>query len=194
MDTPSYHSEDIVHCYLPTSRAWRVLPALAILFCILTPKVQATENAQSAIRLAVLDFELNDLTLQPGNPAELERTASIAPMLREAFAAKPGYQVIEISATAQAKADVAFGYLFDHTNLAADLGATHDADWILIGRLHKPSFLFAYMMGRLVKVESGELLGDYLVEVKGSTRKLTQRGVNNLAERVVHTIDKQTGR
>ena len=61
-----------------------------------------------------------------------------------------------------------------------------------MGRLHKPSFLFAYMMGRLVNVQSGQLLGDYLVEVKGATPKLTQRGVNSMAERVSHTIKQQT--
>ncbi|MEZ5590624.1 MAG: DUF2380 domain-containing protein [Gammaproteobacteria bacterium] len=154
--------------------------------------VRAAAPAQPPVRVAILDFELNDLTLQPGIPAELERTASIAPMLRTILAEQTDFQIISIAPDAQAKADAAFGYLFEHANLAAALGAEHNADWILVGRLHKPSFLFAYMMGRLVNVQSGQLLGDYLVEVKGSTPKLTQRGVNSMAERVSHTIKQQT--
>ena len=145
------------------------------------------------VKIAVLDFELNDLTLQPGNPAELERTASIAPLLRETLTQQAGYQIINIRAAAQAKADAGFGYLFDHHAKAAALGAEHGAEWILVGRLHKPSFLFAYLMGRLVNVRSSELVGDYLVEIKGSSRKLTQRGVNHLAERITNTISKRTG-
>ena len=154
--------------------------------------IRAAAPAQPPVRVAILDFELNDLTLQPGIPAELERTASIAPMLRTTLAEQTDFQIISIAPDAQAKADAAFGYLFEHANLAAALGAEHNADWILVGRLHKPSFLFAYMMGRLVNVQSGQLLGDYLVEVKGATPKLTQRGVNSMAERVSHTIKQQT--
>ena len=154
--------------------------------------IRAAAPAQPPVRVAILDFELNDLTLQPGIPAELERTASIAPMLRTTLAEQTDFQIISIAPDAQAKADTAFGYLFEHANLAAALGAEHNADWILVGRLHKPSFLFAYMMGRLVNVQSGQLLGDYLVEVKGATPKLTQRGVNSMAERVSHTIKQQT--
>ena len=154
--------------------------------------IRAAAPAQPPVRVAILDFELNDLTLQPGIPAELERTASIAPMLRTTLAEQTDLQLISIAPDAQAKADTAFGYLFEHANLAAALGAEHNADWILVGRLHKPSFLFAYMMGRLVNVQSGQLLGDYLVEVKGATPKLTQRGVNSMAERVSHTIKQQT--
>ena len=153
----------------------------------------ASAPALAQIKIAILDFELNDLTLQPDNPAERERTASVAPMLRAALAQQTDYQIITISAEAQAQADIGFGYLFDHEAKAAALAAEHGADWILVGRLHKPSFLFAYLMGRLVRVESGELTGDYLVEIKGPTRKLTQRGADNLAERIIHTLSKQAG-
>ena len=160
-------------------------------YVILLWMLLSNAPALAQSKIAILDFELNDLTLQPNNPAERERTASIGPMLRDALSLQ-NYETVTISPGAQAKADVGFGYLFDHHARAAALGAEHDADWILVGRVHKPSFLFAYLMGRLVNVHSGELIGDYLVEIKGPTRKLTRRGVNNLAERIIHTLSKQT--
>ena len=41
--------------------------------------------AFAGTRIAVLDFELNDLTLLPRTPEELARTAGVAPSLREAW-------------------------------------------------------------------------------------------------------------
>lgn len=51
-------------------------------------------------RIAVLEFELNDLTLDPGNSAELERTASIKPMLEKALTAA-NHPTVAVDAAAQ---------------------------------------------------------------------------------------------
>jgi hypothetical protein len=140
-------------------------------------------------RIAVLEFELNDLTLLPRTPEELERTASVAPLLREALVNKDSYESVVIDPDTQAKANVAFGYLFDHPEVAAELGARFGAEWVAVGRLHKPSFLFAYLKVRLVNVKTGGLAGDFVVEVKGYLKKLTERGVVRLAEQIVRTIN-----
>jgi len=140
-------------------------------------------------RIAVLEFELHDLTLLPRTPEELQRTASVAPLLRAALVKKGEFESVTIAPDTQAKANAAFGYLFDHPEVAAELGARFGAEWVAIGRVHKPSFLFAYLKVHLVNVNSQRLSGDFVVEVKGYLKKLTERGVVRLAEQIVQTIN-----
>src|SRR5688572_17437035 len=69
--------------------------------------------AETPTRIAVLDFELKDLTLDPGNAAEIERTASIRPMLEKAL--KDASQAtVAVDPAAQSTSDRGVGYLFDH--------------------------------------------------------------------------------
>ncbi|MGH8490536.1 MAG: DUF2380 domain-containing protein [Gammaproteobacteria bacterium] len=140
-------------------------------------------------RIAVLEFELHDLTLLPRTPEELQRTASVAPLLRTALVKKGGYESVTIAPDIQANANAAFGYLFDHPEVAAELGARFGAEWVAIGRLHKPSFLFAFLMVHLVNVNSQQLSGDLVIRVEGRVKKVTERGVVRLAEQIVQTIN-----
>lgn len=144
--------------------------------------------AAESTHLAVLDFELNDLTLDPGTPEELERTASLRPLLEQALIERPGLSLVQIPSTSQQAADRGVGYLFEHPEAAAELAATSGADYVVVGRLHKPSFLFAYLKAHLVDVRSGRVVGDYVVEVKGAQPALTQRGVEALAEDIGGTL------
>lgn len=140
-------------------------------------------------RIAILDFELNDLTLLPRTPEELERTASVAPLLRQALTSKGRYELVPIEPDAQAKANASFGYLFDHPKVVAELGRRFGADWVAVGRVHKPSFLFAYLKAHLVSVKTQQLVGDYVVEVKGHLKQLTERGAASLADQIDQTIN-----
>ncbi|NOT10743.1 MAG: DUF2380 domain-containing protein [Methylococcaceae bacterium] len=146
-----------------------------------------TIEAKAQTRIAVLDFELKDLTLKPGIPAEISRTASVKPMLENELA-KSGYQIIAISADAQQLVTAGTGYLFDHHDVAALLGKKYGADYIIVGRLHKPSFLFIYLMAHLIDVNNGTLAADLLTEVKGGEKKLTLKGVEDLAVKINKTI------
>jgi len=159
---------------------------LFILFSLLS------SVAHSEIKIAVLNFELNDLTLRPGTEDELERTASVAPLLRNAFETKYNYKIVPIDADTQEEADEGFGYLFDHADVSADLCKEHGADWILVGRVHKPSFLFAYLKAHLVNCETRRPAGDYVIEVKGDAKKFTIKGVENLAIKVNQTLKEKT--
>jgi hypothetical protein len=136
----------------------------------------------------VLDFELKDLTPTPNPPEEIDRTASIAPLLRAALENKKGFTIVEVDPTAQTAADKGAGYLFDHTDVAAQLGQQSGADYIAVGRLHKPSFLFAYLKVHLVEVKKKILIGDYTVEVKGAVPKITERGVGHVADKIEQTL------
>jgi len=151
-------------------------------------------SAAAETRIAVLDFELNDLAgVTPTPQEELERTASLAPLLRDVLSKKEGYKVIPIGKDEQTKANAGFGYLYDHPDEAAKLGNRFGADVVVVGRIHKPSFLFAYLKVRLVNAKSEKPLGERTVEVKGSAKKVTERGITNLAEQIDDTVKRNIG-
>jgi hypothetical protein len=143
------------------------------------------------VSVLILDFELNDLTLDPGSPQERERVASLRPLLAETLAEKNGYRIAEIDGRSQAQADRSFGYLFDHHDAAAELGRSSGADWVVVGRVHKASFLFVYFMVHLVETRTGQLAGDFIVEVKGPQKRLTIKGVESLAAKIDATLREQ---
>ena len=153
----------------------------ALLLCLLPTNVTAQA------RIAVLDFELKDLTLKPGVPQEVERTASVKPMLEEELK-KSGYEIVTIPMDAQTQATAGFGYLYDHHDTAAQLAQQYGADYVIVGRLHKPSFLFVYLMAHLIDVKQQRLIADYLSEVKGGEKKLTRKGVESLVVKVNDTF------
>lgn len=134
-------------------------------------------------RIAILDFELKDLTLAPGIPDEVERTAAIRPLLAEELASA-GYSIVSIPPSVQQAANAGAGYLFDHADAAADLGRQFEADFVLVGRLHKPSFLFAYLMGHLVRVADRRLIGNFITESKGPGKRLVVKAVETLADKI----------
>lgn len=140
-------------------------------------------------RIAVLDFELNDLTLDPNNPAERERTASIKPMLEQALKGT-NHAVVAVDPAAQRAADEGMGYLFDHADAAAALGRAVGAQWVVVGRVHKASFLFVYFKAHVVNATTGEQVADLVVEVKGPQKALTVRGVESLAQQISAAVEK----
>ena len=145
-------------------------------------------NAFSETKIAILEFELKDLTLKPRIPAEIKRTASIKPLL-EAELKMADYNIIHIDLQDQKFADSGVGYLFDHHDIAAKLGKKVGADYVLVGRLHKPSFLFSYLMGHLIRVKDAKLMGNYISEAKGPNIKLTIKTVESLAVKIDKTLD-----
>lgn len=157
-------------------------PVLAILLSLIGFNVYAVP------RVAVLDFELKDMTLAPGVPAEIKRTASIKPLL-EGELRSAGYEVISIPRDAQQDANSGVGYLFDHGDVAAQLGQKYGADYVLVGRLHKPSFLFAYLMGNLVRVADAKWVGKFISESKGPNAELTIKAVESLMVKIDGVLD-----
>ncbi len=153
-----------------------------IFLCLLSVSVYAETS------IAILDFELSDVTLAPRIPAEIERTASIKAML-ESELKRAGYKIIAVDLNAQHEANGGFGYLFDHNDIAADLAKKAGADYVLVGRLHKPSFLFAYLMGHLIKTNGGGLIENYVVETKGGDKKLTLKAVETFASNIDKNLD-----
>lgn len=145
-------------------------------------------DVAAASKIAVLDFELKDMTLAPGVPAEIKRTASIKPLLEQELA-RAGYQIVAIPLSAQQQANSGVGYLFDHPDAAALLGREYGADFIVVGRLHKPSFLFAYLMANLIRVGDGQWLGNLITESKGPAGELAIKAVESLTVKIDHLLE-----
>ena len=145
-------------------------------------------NLSAETKIAILEFELKDMTLAPRIPSEIKRTASIKPLL-EAELKTADYTIINIDIESQKLADSGVGYLFDHHDVAAKLGKQFGADYVLVGRLHKPSFLFSYLMGHLVRVNDAKLIGNYISEAKGPNIKLTIKTVESLTVKIDKTLD-----
>lgn len=149
----------------------------------------ANFNCYAGSRIAILDFELKDLTLAPNIPAEISRTLSIKPLLeRELKTAN--YQIIQIPISKQQYANSGVGYLFDHPETVAELGKQFGADYVLVGILHKPSYLFAYLLGNLLDTSTGKWISNSITETKGSDEKLTQKAVETLATKIDSLLDK----
>lgn len=138
--------------------------------------------------IAVPDFELLDLTLRLSDPAkvsamkekEQQKIEMMETLIQEAITNNEGFTFIPVSTEARNKADVSVGYLFDCAKCSADLGREHDADYIIIGRLHKPTYLFSYIIVRIFDVENNRLIKEYRSEIKGDPSKSIPGAIENL--------------
>ena len=155
---------------------------------LLLASLSATAVAASP-RIAVLDFELRDITSLPNTPAELARTAGFRPLLEQALTDIGGYQTVAIAAEELKQARPSAGYLFDFNDAAAQLGRAHNADWILVTRHSKPSYLFSYLMAHLVEVKTARLVASFDIEMKGNHQKVTEHGVRALAGKIHRVIE-----
>lgn len=145
----------------------------------------------AAERIAVVDFELNDITSLPNTPAERQRTATMAPLLSEAIARFGGYEVVPVNAAVLKSVNAGLGYLFRFDDLAAELGRRMGADWIIIGQHSKPSYLYSYLMAHLVEVNTTSLNASFDIELKGNHETVTRRGIDRLANKIRESIERR---
>ncbi len=143
----------------------------------------------SAAGIAVLEFELNDLTLNPDLIEETERTANLRPLLIRQLTDHHRILVVDNPAIAEIEAEKGHGYLFDRPSLAAKIGREAGVGWIVSGRLHKASFLFVYLKAQLINTRSARIAGDFVVEIKGPQKRLTQKGIETLARQINDALE-----
>ena len=148
----------------------------------------AASTGAAAPRIAVLDFELNDITSLPNTPEELRRTSTMAPLLSEALNKNDQYQTSIIPKQVQKTANGGFGYLFQHLEEAAKLGQTQGVDWIIVSQHSKPSFLFSYLWVYLIKVTPPAMVIRFDIELKGSHETVTQHAIASLANKIQASI------
>ena len=134
--------------------------------------------------LAVLDFELNDITSLPNTPEEQRRTAGIRPMLEQVLADSGDYQMIALEAGAQQRANAGFGYLYAHADQAAALGKQAGVDWLIVGQHRKPSFLFSYLNVQVIDTAHAVVAARFNIEMKGTHPSVVRHGVETLAGKI----------
>ena len=137
----------------------------------------------------VLNFELKDLTIYDNNQDELERTASLRPLLEQALVEVGQTQIVEFDSREQQQADIGVGYLYDRHDLVAEFGEQNSANWVVVGRVHKPSYLFVYLKAQLIDVANKSMAADLTVEMKGQQDKFIKKSVHRLAEQIKEAID-----
>ena len=115
---------------------WRRSSWLCVVVCLYA---FSSYSAFADTRIAILNFELKDTTLLPQTPEELERTASMKPLLEKFLKSTDGYELVRINSDAQLEANAGFGYLFNHPDATADLGnkfglagGPKDKSWLLL--------------------------------------------------------------
>lgn len=145
-------------------------------------------GANAGIRIAILEFELNDITSLPNTRAELIRTGSIKPLLERAMGKKDGYEIIPINPEAQKSANAGFGYLFRFHDVAAKLGKKFGAEWVIVGQHSKPSFLESSLIADIINVGTASIVAELIVDMKGNHEIVTERAVRNLSNEIDHAI------
>ena len=164
--------------------------------CLLLSLLFVVNPTLADSNIAVPYFELLDLTLKLSDPKkaaendaqEQKKVELIETLLRDGITNTAGYMLIPISIEARNEADKGVGYLFDCTSCSAELGRKHDADYILIGRLHKPSYLFSYIIVRVIDTQNTKLIADFRSEVKGKPSKSIPGAIDNLLIKINETI------
>jgi len=135
-------------------------------------------------KIAILSFELNDITSLPNTKQERERTASIKPLLEQAIKQRGDYKIIKISSERQRTENAGIGYLFKFHDVAAQLAKEVSADWVIVGQHSKPSFLYSYLIANLINVKTGKRIARFDIEMKGNHQKVTLRGVQTLSRKI----------
>jgi len=142
--------------------------------------------------IAVTDFELLNLTLKLTDPkkvAEIDaqdqkNLAMINELLKSGLSNMDGFTMIKVSDESHNDADKSVGLLFDCASCSAELGRNNNADYILIGRLHKPTYLFSYLIARIFDTKTNKLVKEYRSEVKGTPSKSIPGAVGNLLHKI----------
>jgi len=142
--------------------------------------------------IAVTDFELLNLTLKLTDPQKVadidaqdqKNMDMINTLLKNGLSNMDGFTMIAISNETRDDADKSIGYLFDCASCSAELGRNNDADYIIIGRLHKPTYLFSYLIARVFDTKTNKLVKEYRSEVKGTPNKSIPGAVGLLLHKI----------
>ncbi|MDT8311488.1 MAG: DUF2380 domain-containing protein [Methylophaga sp.] len=157
----------------------KILIALSLIAC---------GNAIAATKIGVLDMQLLNLTMKMSDPQknaemaaeDLENVELTECLLRKGFEAREQFTLVEIDSEVQAEANKGVGYLFDRPEAAAELGEKFDADYVVVGRYHKPTYLFSYIILRVVDVHSGKMIEEIKTEVKGRAQETIPTNIGNV--------------
>jgi hypothetical protein len=157
----------------------------------LTPAAYAEPSA----KVMVLDFQLNDLTDLPNAPEELARITYLTnafkqKLIDDGVALVPVNDRLTALTLAQSPT-----YLFDHTDVAANLAEGSGADYIIIAVALKPTYLFVYPRLLMVDIKTKKvvLAKASQLESSWSDTNTTARSAEKLATMVSEELKKLAG-
>jgi hypothetical protein len=146
------------------------------------------------VRIVLLDIELNNLTKDPDDSADLARLAQLTATLRRTLHEACGYDVVAVDPVAVRAASPTVGYFYSHPDVAAGLAATRGAAWVVIPRLNRVSPWITDLQAHVARVPSGQIVSNRVVELKGFgmnpdlTVRLTERGAAWMADQIDQVI------
>lgn len=161
-----------------------------VLFLLVQFILAGIASAES--KIAVPDFELLDLTMRLSDPAkvaeinaqEQQKLRMIEDILRNGLNKIDGFSLLDSTTEQRNAADKSTGYLFDCAACSAEFGRELGADYIVIGRHHKPTYLFSYIIVRIFDTANNTLVKEYRSEVKGDPNKAIPGATYNLISKI----------
>jgi hypothetical protein len=165
---------------------------MSIRLLLLSSLLLIINPAWADTKIAIPNFELLDVTMKLTDPQKVaeidaqdqQKLRDIELFLRKGLSNKEGFTVVNISSEDRSFADKSTGYLFDCARCSAELGLSHDADYIIIGRLHKPTYLFSYLIVRVFDSHENKLVKEFRSEIKGDPKVAIPGAVGNLINKI----------
>lgn len=144
-----------------------------------------TLPALAASPIVVMEFGLKDDTLLPDVPLELARVATLAGYVR-ARLREQGHGVAEVVQESALTVQAGNGQLLAHLEPALALARPTGARWLVVGYMHKFSFLVGWTRAHVVEVASGRIVARAEADLRGgmADTRMTARTARNLADQV----------
>lgn len=167
----------------------RFLAPLAVLLGLLAQPVAAA----AVTKVAVFDLELYDTSLEGElrgrDPAETARLEQLTVLLREAVAERDDMESVDTAPLRQRLATMPALYSCNgcETKLAAELGAQRS----ISGFVYKISTLILYITVAVRDTETGRLLEEKSVSIRGNTDESWRHGLNYLLKAQILTAAKK---
>ncbi len=142
--------------------------------------------------VAIMPFELNDVT-QVGDKAELlEQTASLkTELVKFLKAERETFTSIFIEDEEYKASNPQHGHLYSNLSASRKLGALLEADYVLVGQHKKRTTSASRLLVKLVSMEEAAVIAEYEVNVSDGSKKSFLEAVEHLGEQILDDIDIQ---
>ena len=171
----------------------KLLPSFPAALVVLLGLTAPPAVAAAPVKGAVFDLELYDPSLEGEmrgrDPAETARLVQLSTLLRDAVAAREDMQPVD-TAPLRERLD-AMPALYSCNGCDARLARELGAERAVSGYVSKVSTLILYITVSVRDAESGRLLGEKSVSIRGNTDESWQHGLKYLLKTQILTSAKK---
>src|SRR6056297_572036 len=146
---------------------------VTLLTALLLP---AAAGAEEPRRVAFLGVKLLDMSMGTTSDAERSRLAMLEDRLEAAFAAAPGYAMVDTAPVADRLDRIS--NIADCNGCDARLAGDLGADLAMTGEVQKTSNLILHISVYLRDAETGALVGGGSADIRGNTDESWRRGID----------------